>query len=209
MSPTELMLAAPAAALGLVLVLAGCGSADSHRDMGAAPPPAASTAPSSAAASTRPAAGPHGDADVRFASRMIPHHRQAIEMSTLLLDKDGIDPDVIALAQRIKDAQGPEVAQMMGWLTGWGADPSMGGMDRMGGGSDDGMMSSSDIKALEAAEGSDATRQFLDGMTAHHDGAIAMARTELETGSNPDAQDLARTIVDTQQAEIDQELGSR
>jgi uncharacterized protein (DUF305 family) len=64
---------------------------------------------------------------VKFASMMIPHHNQAIEMSDILLAKDDIDAEVTALAQKIKVAQGPEVAQMSGWLVGWGEDPARAG----------------------------------------------------------------------------------
>ena len=41
-------------------------------------------------------------------------------------------------------------------------------------------------------------------MTAHHQGAIAMAQIELAEGQYPPAKQLARSIVDSQQAEIDQ-----
>jgi uncharacterized protein (DUF305 family) len=51
---------------------------------------------------------------VMFASGMIPHHNQAIEMCDLLLAKADIDPKITALAQQIKAAQAPEVAQMSG-----------------------------------------------------------------------------------------------
>ena len=40
-------------------------------------------------------------------------------------------------------------------------------------------------------------------MIAHHTGAIEMANTEIVDGSNPDAQEMARTIVSTQQQEIE------
>ncbi|MDJ0471987.1 DUF305 domain-containing protein, partial [Rhodococcoides fascians] len=40
-------------------------------------------------------------------------------------------------------------------------------------------------------------------MIAHHTGAIEMANTEIADGSNPDALEMARTIVATQQQEID------
>ncbi len=194
-------LIAPAAALGLSLVVSGCGSSNDH-DMGSmsSPSSAASSASSSPAASSTPASGPHNDADVMFASMMIPHHNQAIEMSDLLLAKTGVDPTVTALARKIKQAQGPEVAQMTGWLTGWGADPSMGGMDH--GSGDDGMMSQADMDALKDAEGAKATTLFLDGMIEHHNGAIAMAQTELDQGTNPEAKKLAQAIIDAQQAEI-------
>jgi len=91
---------------------------------------------------------------------------------------------------------------MTGWLTGWGVDPSMGGMSGMGHGSADGMMSQADMDALKSANGAAATKLFLSGMIKHHTGAIAMAETELKQGSNPDAKKLARAIIDAQKAEI-------
>lgn len=45
---------------------------------------------------------------------------------------------------------------------------------------------------------------FIDMMTVHHQGAIAMARVALERGEHPEIQELARAVVTTQQAEIDQ-----
>ena len=55
-----------------------------------------------------------------FARMMIPHHQQAIEMSDMILAKQGIDPRVIDLAKQIKAAQGPEIEKMQGWLNQWG-----------------------------------------------------------------------------------------
>jgi uncharacterized protein (DUF305 family) len=122
-------------------------------------------------------------------------------MSDMLLAKSGVDPEVTALAQRIKAAQGPEVARMSGWLAGWGADPSpssMGGMAGMG----DGTMSSSDLDALEKANGDRAAHLFLTGMVEHHRGAVAMARTELGSGQDADAKKLAQDIITAQESEI-------
>jgi uncharacterized protein (DUF305 family) len=132
---------------------------------------------------------------------MIPHHQQAVEMSEMLLAKDDIDPAVADLAQRIMDAQGPEIDTMSGWLEEWGVDSSVHeGMDH----GDDGMMSEEDMAELEDATGSDASRLFLEQMIQHHEGAIDMAQDEVDDGQNPDAVALAQEIVDTQQAEIEE-----
>ncbi len=40
-----------------------------------------------------------------FATMMIPHHRQAIQMSDMIPAKDGTDAAVTDLARQIKDAQ--------------------------------------------------------------------------------------------------------
>ncbi|GAA2174886.1 hypothetical protein GCM10009846_22560 [Agrococcus versicolor] len=141
------------------------------------------------------------DADAMFASMMIPHHEQAVEMSEMLLAKDDVPADVADLAQRIMDAQAPEIDTMNTWLDEWGVDASEHeGMDH----GDDGMMSDDEMAELEDATGPDASRIYLEQMIEHHEGAITMAEDEVADGQNPDAVDLAQTIVDTQQAEIEE-----
>ncbi len=138
-------------------------------------------------------------ADEMFVIMMIPHHEQAVEMSDTILGKDGIDDQVQALAQQIKDAQAPEIELMQSWLTNWGMSSSgdMGGM-----GHGDGMMSDGDMAALEAADGAEAARLFLEQMIVHHEGAIEMAQTELDQGANEEVIALAQAILDTQTTEI-------
>ena len=188
----KLKMLATAGALAGAIALGGCGSSGSGGDTGSTSSPSA--APTAAATGT-PAAGAHNDADVMFAQMMIPHHRQAIEMADMILAKPDIDPVVAALATEIKGAQTPEIDQMTGWLIGWGlnATPSM---------DMDGTMSQADMNALDQATGKDAEELFLTGMTTHHQGAIAMAKTELTNGQNTDAKKLAQSISDTQQVEI-------
>lgn len=216
-------LALATVAVATVAALTGCG--DSGTDQSSTTTTVTVTATATAAE--------HNQADVMFAQTMIPHHAQAIEMSDVLLAKQGIDPRVTELATRIKAAQGPEIEQMQGWLTQWGeptmpmgtAIPGMPmgttGMGMPGhdlpmpttgagttpgmpmpGGSGMGMMSEQDMTALQTAEGVDAARLFLTQMITHHQGAITMAQTEIETGQNPDAIALARSIAETQQQEI-------
>lgn len=184
--------AAPAAlALAVVLALAGCavtpGSGMPGMDHGG---DGSSQFPADVNA-----------ADVMFVQMMIPHHEQAIEMSDLLLAKDGIDEDVRALAEQIKAAQQPEIDLMETWLDEWGMDmPGMGDMDGMGHG--DGMMSEDDMEALEAATGVEASRLFLEQMIEHHEGAIEMAEDQIDDGENADVIALSESIVESQTAEI-------
>ncbi|CAK9884072.1 MAG: hypothetical protein XXXJIFNMEKO3_00453 [Candidatus Erwinia impunctatus] len=44
---------------------------------------------------------------------------------------------------------------------------------------------------------------FAEGMTAHHQGAIDMAKTELKYGKDPAMRKLAEEIIKAQQPEID------
>nr|WP_245570929.1 DUF305 domain-containing protein [Glaciibacter superstes] len=138
-------------------------------------------------------------ADVTFAQMMIPHHEQAVEMSDMLLAKDGVDQRIRDLATEIKAAQEPEIVQLRDWLAAWGADE--GGRSGMDHGMD-GMMSDDDMDALEKASGAEASRLFLEQMTVHHEGAIEMAQTELDDGQNEDAKAMAAAIVTTQTEEI-------
>lgn len=157
-----------------------------------------SPSPSSPAESNT---GPHNDADIAFAMDMVPHHTQAVEMSDMILGKDGIDPQVTALAEKITAEQGPEIILMTDWLDAWGSPvDSMGDMPGMGMGT--GMMSEQDMSRLDDATGVDASRLFLEQMIEHHTGAIEMADIEISDGSNPAAVELAQSIVAGQTAEI-------
>ena len=60
------------------------------------------------------------------------------------------------------------------------------------------------IDALAAASGPEFDRLFLSQMIPHHRSAVAMAETEIADGSNPDAVDMAREIVESQTAEIEE-----
>ena len=172
-----------AGATAALVISAGCGGNDSGAEQ--------SGHCSSTSAAAESSGQDHNDADVMFAQHMIPHHQQAIEMSDIVLAKQGIDPRVTDLATKIKAAQGPEIKQMQDWLGQWGNPPmpSMapgeghGGhdMEGMSGGAM-GMMSDEQMTALNSAEGVEASRLFLTGMIPHHEGAIDMAQTEIEDG---------------------------
>jgi uncharacterized protein (DUF305 family) len=164
--------------------------------------PATEATTAAMAESSADSAAVFNDVDVTFAQMMIPHHEQAVEMSDDLLAKDGVDQSVIDLATEIKAAQEPEITQLKDWLSAWGEDDnSMSGMPGMGSGSD-GLMSDDDMMALQSASGADATKLFLEQMTVHHEGAVAMAQLELDAGENAGAQEMAAGIVTSQTAEI-------
>jgi uncharacterized protein (DUF305 family) len=49
----------------------------------------------------------------------------------------------------------------------------------------------------------EASKLFLSGMIAHHEGAVKMAQTEVDAGQAEAAVHLAHEIIETQQREID------
>jgi len=182
--------------LALTAACGASGGGGNHNE----PAPAATTNSSHAAS------GAHNSADVSFATDMIPHHSQAVEMADLALAK-ATDSDIKSLAATIKGAQAPEILKMTGWLKAWGAPvPSTGsgsamqtGMAGMAG---TGMMSDAEMTSLSAASGSAFDKMWVQMMTRHHQGAVDMAKTELASGRNSDATALAGQIVTAQTAEI-------
>lgn len=174
-----------AIALAGALALAGCSGSEE---------------PAQGTAAVADEQAEHNDADVMFAQMMIPHHEQAIEMADVVLAKPDVEPQITELANEVKAAQGPEIEVLAQWLDSWGAERSS---EHSGHAGMDGMMSEEDMQMLSDAAGPEAKRLFLEQMIVHHQGAVEMAQTEIESGQDADAIEMAQAIVDTQQTEIE------
>lgn len=189
-----------AAVLSLVslTVVAACGSSS---DAGSGHHMSMMSTTSPRSTSPAPAAASFNDADVRFATQMIPHHEQAVQMSKLAASRASSD-QVKQLAAQIEKAQAPEIDQMSTWLRDWGkpVPTTMGGHDMSS--MMPGMMSAQDMADLMVATGAQFDRMFLTMMIAHHEGAVQMARTEIAQGKNPEVKKLAQQIVTSQTTEI-------
>ena len=187
--------------LAVSLVLTACGGSNA----------AAPANPAPSVSSSAPATARHNAADVAFAQSMIPHHRDAVAMADLAADR-AQDPEVKTLAEQIQAAQQPEIDQLTGFLSAWGAEVSpSNSMDGMGHGSTPstsspsgmgGMMSPAQMEQLRNATGTQFDEMFLTMMIEHHRSAVSAAQEEIEQGSNPDAIQLAEKIVADQTAEI-------
>lgn len=189
-------IAATGTAVALVLTVAACsGSTDETTT------PAAETS-SAASESTGAVDAARNAADTEFAQMMIVHHEGAVEMADLAVEQAQSE-EVRTLAGNISAAQGPEIEEMTSWLQGWGEEtsPAMGGMDH--GSTDmDGLDQAGAMDELASLSGTEFDRRFLELMVAHHEGAVAMAEIELTDGENPQALELAQTIIDAQRVEI-------
>ena len=142
------------------------------------------------------ATGAYSDDELMFASMMIPHHSQTVTMSELAL-ANSTNPEVLALATAIRDAQGPEITQMQSWLDESNYSESESHSMDMGG-----MMSEEDLATLASAKGETFDRLFLEGMIAHHEGAIQMAEM-VKDSTNSEVKMLFTNIVASQSAEIE------
>jgi uncharacterized protein (DUF305 family) len=130
--------------------------------------------------------------DIMFAELMIPHHEQAIEMSEIALLNTS-NPEVLQLAQDIKDAQSPEIEIIKSW-TGVNVSTHAGHMM-------DGMLSENELSDLRNAKGREFDLLFLQGMIKHHEGAIAMAQGVADSKSK-DVSELSALIIKAQEVEI-------
>ncbi|ORT56751.1 DUF305 domain-containing protein [Streptomyces sp. CB03238] len=190
--------ASAAAVTAAALVLAACGTdggdSSGHAGHGSAP---ATSSPSAER-------GGHNAADVAFAQGMIPHHRQAVDMADMAAERASAK-EVKELAAAIRKAQDPEIRTMSGWLTSWGEqvpgeDASA---DHSGhGDGTTGMMTEQEMEQLEKSSGKAFDTAFLQLMIKHHQGAVAMAKTEQAKGSYQPAKDMAGDIIASQSAEI-------
>ncbi|MFB7253504.1 DUF305 domain-containing protein [Streptomyces nojiriensis] len=191
---------AVAAAATAAVVLAACGgngdgSGSAHDGHGS------STSPSGSPSASAPARqGDHNAADAAFAQGMIPHHRQAVEMAGLAAAR-AESAEVKKLAEEVKKAQDPEIKTLSGWLTSWGEQvPATG--EGHGGHTMSGMMTAEEMTQLAASSGKAFDTAFLQLMVKHHEGAVAMARTEQADGAYRPAKDMAAAIITSQSAEI-------
>jgi uncharacterized protein (DUF305 family) len=159
----------------------------------------------------------HNDADVEFATEMIPHHADALVMVDMTQGRD-LSPDLARLTEDIRAAQAPEIESMVDWLTAWGEEVPETSRDHVnshmgshgddegddGGTGMDGMgMDPEDLAVLEDADGSQFETMWLQMMIEHHEGAVEMAEAEQEDGLFAEAVALAESIEASQTAEIE------
>lgn len=168
----------------------------------------------------------HNEADVTYLVMMIEHHSQALEMTDLVPDRhqrDGVE----RIADRIAAAQDPEISAMESWLEENVFGPARDnpahqnfcGLEGEGGhhpeGEDvplcdlevdhddmQGMVSQEDMQRLTDAEGDEFDHLFVELMTAHHEGAVAMAVDVLSEGEDQTVMRMANDLIAEQNTEI-------
>lgn len=216
-TPRPSRLRALALSGGLAVALSACGGGGSDRAAsgqasgaaGSTSAPATSAPTTSAPATSAPAgsiSATHNQADVDFINGMTPHHTGAVDMARLAEERAG-SAEVKRLAREIAQAQAPEQQRMAAMAAAWGV-PAPATTESSGGGHGGGhggaQSGAGDVDALRGLSGAAFDREFLRRMIEHHRSALPMARTELAQGSNPQAKELAKEIVDVQTREIAQ-----
>jgi uncharacterized protein (DUF305 family) len=146
----------------------------------------------------------YSPADVMFMQMMIVHHSQALDMARLVKTRTN-NAAILKIADRIEASQKDEMTFMSDWLKERGEDRAMAGM-----GHDHhhmkGMASPEQMRALAEARGTAFDRQFLQLMTAHHQGALDMVDELHETPGTayePVLYEFTNEVASDQKAEID------
>ncbi|WP_409493389.1 DUF305 domain-containing protein [Amycolatopsis sp. cmx-11-12] len=191
--------------LGLILVaglvaLAGCGAGDGSPTTAGAP-----ISPVPQSATGAPASAEYNDADVMFLQMMIAHNSQGLEIVKLVHAKQAQKQELKDLAAAIEATQQTESSDMRNWLKSWGK-PETGSMDpnahhHHGG---DGLTDKGLLEALSKKDGKEFTLDFADIFVAHQHNGVALARTELKDGKNPEAKALAQRVMDSRTGEVQQ-----
>lgn len=141
-------------------------------------------------------------ADVEFMQGMIAHHAQAIVMSKMA-ESHKANARLLKLANKIDQSQMPEIMQMQGWLRYYKQEaPDTSSWRTM---MMDGMLDEKQMKELDAAQGVEFDRAFLNYMIMHHEGALKMVADLFAAplaGQEVDVGIFANDVVTAQTAEI-------
>jgi uncharacterized protein (DUF305 family) len=141
-------------------------------------------------------------ADVEFMQGMIAHHAQAIVMSRMA-ESHGANPQVLKLSNKIDQSQIPEIRIMQAWLerNNQFAPDTSSWHDMMMAG----MLTTAQLKELDAAKGVEFDRAYLRMMIQHHAGALKMVEDLFNAplaGQEVDVNVFANDVVTAQTLEI-------
>ncbi|RNI31815.1 DUF305 domain-containing protein [Rufibacter immobilis] len=138
------------------------------------------------------------DPDITFARMMIMHHQGAIDMSNEELST-GDDATTKAMAQKIKDEQQKEIAELQAFISSYQPDQPadnafnmelMNSMEKSG--------KQSDLEVLTG----DTDQDFSHLMIVHHQSAIENSRSVMEHGTSAEIKEMAHMMINAQMAEI-------
>lgn len=142
------------------------------------------------------AAKPSGNPDRDFAA-MIAHHQGAIDMARAEL-ASGKDAQLRKLAEGIVAAQEKEIAEMQRII----ASLPDGDVKAHTAAYDALMGSMSGMMSAHPSPTGNTDKDFVQAMIPHHEGAVAMAKVELQYGHDAELKAMAQQMVDDQTREI-------
>jgi uncharacterized protein (DUF305 family) len=150
-----------------------------------------------------------GEFDQMFIDMMVPHHQSAIEMAQIM-QQQGENPELKAMAESMIQSQQAEIDQLRQWRQQWYGSsetppmnqmPMLPGMSQMGETEDMMMDMTSEIERMRNAP-KPIDAMFIEAMTEHHQMAIEAASIAEQQATHQEIKDTARNIIQEQQLEI-------
>jgi uncharacterized protein (DUF305 family) len=139
-----------------------------------------------------PAKGPAGAFDRAFLTEMISHHRMAVEMGEMAVEKS-THRQLRGAGEEIVRTQSAEIRTMRRWLREWYGKrvrPRVGHEEMQ------------QMEELERSTGAEFEIRFMAMMSVHHAQAIERARIALRRARHRAVRRLARAIVEAQDREV-------
>lgn len=150
----------------------------------------------------------HTRFDVLFARDIIDHSAQAIALSNLAMVKDGLAPEIVAIAGRITADSSRRTDELQALLLAWGFAPMSASSAPPAGAQnlpvqpgEHPLATEVDFRRLRDAAGAHAAEVYLELMIRQHQFTMSAARDQLQSGSHPAAMAIARLLVESQEAE--------
>ena len=147
-----------------------------------------------------PWAGRNPSIDQTFIRHMSTHHEQGIQLASIGAVR-AADPHLRALSKLMAASQRGEARTLAHWWTSWFGEPMQvcSAQERT---AMPGLLDPDAITKLQLIGGQAFDGLFVDLMTKHHKGAVAMADAQLRGGSDPRLRIMAHAIRHEQQGEI-------
>jgi uncharacterized protein (DUF305 family) len=127
--------------------------------------------------------------DQSFLMEMIPHHQEAVDTSTQILNST-VDPELKIFVQNVITAQEKEIGEMKTWYKNWFGKEYTTNQNYKP------MMTE-----MSGKTGKDLDKAYIRGMIMHHQGAIEMANKIKTISKRPEILKLADDIIISQTKE--------
>ena len=147
-----------------------------------------------------PWAGRDPSVDQTFIRHMATHHEQGIQLASIAGER-AADPHLRAFSKLMVASQRGESDILAHWWASWFDEPIQicSAEERA---SMPGLLNPAEVARLRSTDASNFDGLFVDLMTKHHKGAVAMADSQFRDGSDPRLRIMAHAIRHEQQGEI-------
>lgn len=148
-----------------------------------------------------PPAGFNAD-DLAFATNMEQSFQQTTDLVSMVRSRSP-DSRLVDLATEIGASQNTAMMTLRALSVQWRENPSSTvGSDLRASSALQGVVAAKDISQIQRCVGGEFDARWLDAMTTHTNGAVAMARFEIAHGFNPDGILVAHNVLDAGQSQV-------